>query len=273
MAIQSTSASTQIIQTPPITETAQVSQRVRLSQTQSQPQIPPELLSSEAAQLNVALQHSKRWGFKPVKNPNEKPLGNVIVLIFSLSFHIYQLALSASEGLREQNLSVKLFQTKDTFGEETVLRIQRNKPRPNVPVISNHVLNEADGILIGLPSSSGISQEQIGQCLSSLCSVQNKLVSVFFGHTASLPGEAELQPLDASQITLLIKNGCVFFNPETNQVDNNAELSKIRPMLATNTANDDGEFISWTALDEGEASRAKSLGVYFAKEVVRRKQL
>ncbi|ORY03610.1 flavo protein WrbA [Basidiobolus meristosporus CBS 931.73] len=84
----------------------------------------------------------------------------VLVIFYTLYGHVYQLAKEVQLGLEKNpNLTVEMYQIPETIPEE-VLQSIGAPPKPNVPIITLEKLQEADGILFGIPTRYGAMPSQ-----------------------------------------------------------------------------------------------------------------
>ncbi|ORX55770.1 hypothetical protein DM01DRAFT_1406936 [Hesseltinella vesiculosa] len=79
----------------------------------------------------------------------------VNIIIYSLYHHIYTLAKSVEAGLKEAGVEVKILQVAETLPEDLLKNVLHAPERPDVPIATIADLEEADGVIFGLPTRFG----------------------------------------------------------------------------------------------------------------------
>ncbi|ORY04858.1 1,4-benzoquinone reductase [Basidiobolus meristosporus CBS 931.73] len=79
----------------------------------------------------------------------------IFIIIHTVYHHIYKLALAIKEGVEKvDNVEVSIFQVPETLSQE-ILDKMHAPPKPDIPVITPELMEEADGLIFGIPTRYG----------------------------------------------------------------------------------------------------------------------
>ncbi|KAK9745644.1 hypothetical protein K7432_018251, partial [Basidiobolus ranarum] len=73
----------------------------------------------------------------------------IFIIIYSVYQHIYKMALAVKEGVEKvADVEVSIFQVPETLSQD-VLDKMHAPPKPDIPVITPELMEEADGLIFG----------------------------------------------------------------------------------------------------------------------------
>lgn len=137
----------------------------------------------------------------------------VYVVYYSLYGHVRALADQVMEGLKEGGADAKLFQVAETLTPE-ILKVVKAPPRDeSVPTITAKDLEDADGILFGVPTRYGMMAGQMKAFLDSTGGqfAQGKLVGKTAGVFVSTNTQGGGQETTAlTFVTQFAHHGMIF---------------------------------------------------------------
>ncbi|KAI0243701.1 hypothetical protein L0F63_002079 [Massospora cicadina] len=98
-----------------------------------------------------------------VANPNPK----IAIVFYTTYLHIYKLAKAIKEGAEKSGLcEVNLYQVPETLSQEALDKMHA-PPKPELPIVTPEILEEADGILFGYPTRYGTLPAQLKDFIDS----------------------------------------------------------------------------------------------------------
>ncbi|KAI9313068.1 NAD(P)H:quinone oxidoreductase, type IV [Dichotomocladium elegans] len=195
------------------------------------------------------------------------PPAKVSIVIYSLYHHVYKLALEVHKGLEVAGVQSKIYQVQETLTPEVLALVKAPSP-PDLPIATNNVLVESDGVMFGFPTRFGGMPTQMRAFLDGTGglwakgALHGKFAATFFS-TASQHGGQETTAL--TSIPYFAHHGMIyvpygFTNP---LLSNNAKVIGGSPYGAGTIAGGDG---SRQPIEE-ELSIARSQGEHFGRVV------
>ncbi|ORX63118.1 flavo protein WrbA [Hesseltinella vesiculosa] len=192
----------------------------------------------------------------------------VNIIIYSLYHHIYTLAKSVEAGLKESGVEVKILQVPETLPEDLLKNVLHAPERPDVPIATIADLEEADGVIFGLPTRFGQLPSQFKAFLDSTGglwakgALAGKFAGVFFS-TASQHGGQETTAM--TTVTYFAHHGMIyvplgFANPH---LFDNSEVIGGSAWGAGTVANGDGS----RQVSDKEKEIGKTQGTNFGNVV------
>ncbi|KAI8093588.1 NAD(P)H:quinone oxidoreductase, type IV [Halteromyces radiatus] len=136
----------------------------------------------------------------------------VNIIIYTLYHHIYTLALSVEQGLKEAGIDAKILQVPETLSEEILTKMHA-PPKPDVPIATLEDLTEADGLIFGFGTRFGTMPAQFKAFLDSTGQLWagGKLAGKFGGLFFSTAGQHGGQETTAfTTITFLAHHGMIY---------------------------------------------------------------
>jgi len=136
----------------------------------------------------------------------------VLICYYSMYGHIYELAKTMKDGLEANGVEVKMVQVPETLPDEVLAKMHAPKKQP-VPVATVADLEEADGIMWGVPTRFGMPAAQMKTFMDSTGGLwkdqklAGKPAGIFFS-TASQNGGQETTAL--TMITQLVHHGMIY---------------------------------------------------------------
>ncbi|CAO3642791.1 unnamed protein product [Cunninghamella blakesleeana] len=136
----------------------------------------------------------------------------VAIVIYSLYHHIYTLAQSVQEGLKEAGVDAQIYQVPETLSDEILTKMHA-PAKPDVPIVTHDDLIEADGFLFGIPTRFGTMPAQFKAFLDSTGGLwaSGKLAGKFGGiffSTGSQHGGQETTA--ATTVTYFAHHGIIY---------------------------------------------------------------
>ncbi|KAI8060790.1 NAD(P)H:quinone oxidoreductase, type IV [Gongronella butleri] len=191
----------------------------------------------------------------------------VNIIIYTLYHHIYTLAQSVQEGLKEAGIDAKILQVQETLSDE-ILEKMHAPAKPDVPIATIEDLEEADGVIFGFGTRFGQLPAQFKAFLDSTGglwakgALAGKFAGVFFS-TASQHGGQETTAL--TTVTYFAHHGMIFVplgfaNPN---LFDNSEVVGGSAWGAGTVANGDGS----RQVSDKEKAIAKTQGTNFGNVV------
>ncbi|KAI8060789.1 flavoprotein-like protein [Gongronella butleri] len=124
-------------------------------------------------------------------------MATVYIIFYSMYSHVYTMAQEVQAGLEAQGVTVKLFQVPETLSAD-VLEKMHAPPKPDVPIITPEQLEEADGIIWGIPVRFGQAAAQMLSFFDATGSLwakgalAGKPTSIFFSSGSQHGGQETL---------------------------------------------------------------------------------
>ncbi|ORY04825.1 NAD(P)H:quinone oxidoreductase, type IV [Basidiobolus meristosporus CBS 931.73] len=137
----------------------------------------------------------------------------IFIIIHTVYHHIYKLALAIKEGVEKvDNVEVSIFQVPETLSQE-ILDKMHAPPKPDIPVITPELMEEADGLIFGIPTRYGAMPGQWRAFWDATGSywargAYAKKMATFFFSTASQHGGQETTAL--TSLTTLTHHGIIY---------------------------------------------------------------
>jgi NAD(P)H dehydrogenase (quinone) len=78
----------------------------------------------------------------------------VAIVFYSMYGHIYKLALSVQQGLKNAGINADLYQVPETLPAEVLAKMYA-PPKPDVPIITPETLAKYDAFMFGIPTRYG----------------------------------------------------------------------------------------------------------------------
>jgi len=78
----------------------------------------------------------------------------VAIVFYSMYGHIYKLALSVQQGLKNVGINADLYQVPETLPAEVLAKMYA-PPKPDVPIITPETLAKYDAFMFGIPTRYG----------------------------------------------------------------------------------------------------------------------
>jgi NAD(P)H dehydrogenase (quinone) len=76
----------------------------------------------------------------------------VLVIYYSMYGHVQTLAREVCKGLEQAGVDAKLYQIAETLPQEVLAKMYAPPKAADVPVVTPADLEQADGILFGIPT-------------------------------------------------------------------------------------------------------------------------
>lgn len=140
----------------------------------------------------------------------------VYIIFYSMYGHIYKLAQAIKEGVDSvDGVEGVLYQVAETLPEDVLAKMHA-APKPDVPVVDPHTINEADGLAFGFPTRFGMMAAQMKAFWDATGghwqkqSLARKPAGLFTS-TASQNGGQETTIMTA--VTQLTHHGMIFVPP------------------------------------------------------------